>query len=270
MIYMRRKVALVALGLALAATAGGFALADTGPDGSDDVGEHVAVPDYKGYDEGADAAAGDEAGFVGLTKEEAIALANEQDRLWRIGREDADEFAFDAQLLVGRVTFELDAGIVTTASIESDVAPPTVDWGPVDTDRLDIVVAGLDRLATVDNTFGGGNVFTDMRVATTIGADPDRPLHPLELEMIAAALQSRTATVTFINDAGAEIDSLFGESPSGVAILSVDDVRIDADRAELDLQMWCGSLCGSFLTYELVPAEGGWQVLGTIGPIAVS
>jgi hypothetical protein len=272
---MKKRVGLAVAALVVAAAAGGFALADTGGGDSpmNDANGRVTTspPDEPSVDGDEPATTGtdEEAAFTGLSKEDAIELAKEQDRLWRIAREDDTEYDHDAQLLIGRVTFEIDLGVVTAATIEADVAPPSVNWGPMDIDRANILVAGLRRLVTVDNTFGGGDVFSDIRIVNVIADDLDRDLHPLELEMIAAALQD-PAIVSFIKDAGAEIDALFNESPAGVAILSVGDVRIEADRAELDLQMWCGSLCGLWITYELAPTADGWEVLGTVGPIAIS
>jgi hypothetical protein len=207
--------------------------------------------------------------FVGLAKAEAIARAEDEDRPWRIGREDEEVFAFDAELLVGRVTFEVDEGVVTNFSIEVDTPPSVGDVPIEDPDRAAVIVAAISRLLTVDNTFGGGDVFDDVRVADTIGGDDDDPLQPIELELIAAAVQ-HSATVTFIGDADALAEELFEASPQGVAIVSVDGLRMESDRAEIDLGMWCGSLCGTWLTYEAVAGLDGWEITGPIGPIAVS
>ena len=55
-----------------------------------------------------------------------------------------------------------------------------------------------------------------------------------------------------------------------VAVASMDDVRFDGERAEIEMRLWCGSLCGVFLTYEAVLGSAGWEILGTTGPIAMS
>ena len=102
-----------------------------------------------------------------------------------------------------------------------------------------------------------------------IGADPDQPLQGLDLELIAATL-SDLGTVRFVDDADAEIRVLFEESPAGVAVVSVEDILLLDDRAEVELRLWCGSLCGVFLTYEAVPLDSGWNIVGTVGPIAMS
>ena len=59
-----------------------------------------------------------ESPYLGLTREEAAARAAAERRPWRIGREDDEWFALTDDYVVGRVTFELDQGLVTVASIE--------------------------------------------------------------------------------------------------------------------------------------------------------
>ena len=102
-----------------------------------------------------------------------------------------------------------------------------------------------------------------------VGADPDQPLQGLDLELIAATL-SDLRTVRFVDDADAEIGVLFEESPAGVAVVSVEDILLLDDRAEVELRLWCGSLCGVLLTYQAVPDDSGWNIVGTVGPIARS
>lgn len=63
----------------------------------------------------ADVAA-DESDFVGLDKDEAIELAESEGRTWRIGREDDEMFAVTNDFVADRVTFEIDDGVVTTAT----------------------------------------------------------------------------------------------------------------------------------------------------------
>lgn len=216
-----------------------------------------------------------EGGFVGLAADEAIALADEEGRPWRIARQDDEVFAFDGELLVGRVTFEVDDGVVTGFSEEVDVPPPLAEPPSEDVARAGVVVAAISRVLTVDNTFGGRDVFDDIRVATTIGGNANTPLQPIELELIAAALEA-SATVTFVSDADDLAQELFEASSNGeavatgVAIVSIDAIRMESDRAEVELHMWCGTLCGTFLTYEAVSGADGWHITGPIGPIAVS
>jgi heat shock protein HslJ len=211
----------------------------------------------------------DEAAFIDLTRNAAIQLAVDQGRLWRISRQDDEFFAHDAQLLVGRVTFEIDNGNITSASIERDTPPDPGSDLVEDPAQANLIADAIQRLLTVDNSFGRADVFDDIRIATVIGADPDQPLQFLDLEMIATAV-SELGTVHYIDDADTEINALFAESPDGVAVVSVERLLILDDRAEVEMRLWCGSLCGVFLTYEAEPQNGGWNIIGTTGPIAMS
>ncbi|MDH3539050.1 MAG: META domain-containing protein [Acidimicrobiia bacterium] len=211
----------------------------------------------------------EEAAFIDLTRNAAIRLAVDQGRLWRISRQDDELFAHDAQLLVGRVTFEIDNGRVTSASIERDTPPDPGNDLVEDPARANLIAAAVKRLLTVDNSFGGDDVFDDIRVATVIGGDPDQPLQFLDREMIAAAV-SGLGIAHWVDDADAEIEAILDESPAGVAVVSVEGVLILDDRAQIEMRLWCGSLCGVFLTYEAEPQDGGWNIVGTTGPTAMS
>ncbi len=58
----------------------------------------------------------DASAFEGLTKADAIAEAEAQNRPWRIGREDDEQFPVTLDFNENRVTFEIDDGTVTTAT----------------------------------------------------------------------------------------------------------------------------------------------------------
>ena len=103
---MRRRtigITLFALvvGVAAMAVAIGTSNADVNADGDGDGDEQAGTVE--------------EAPFIGLTKSEASALAESEGRPWRIGREDDAWFAVTADYVAGRVTFELDGGVVTVA-----------------------------------------------------------------------------------------------------------------------------------------------------------
>ena len=207
--------------------------------------------------------------FVGLTLPEATSLAEDEGRPWRIGRQDDEPFVLTDDLVPGRVTFDIDNGTVTSAIIEQPNTDSPGDAIDEDPARAGLIAAAVKRLLTVDNGFGGVDVFDDIRVAAVIGSDPGQPLQGLDLELIAATL-SEVGAVRYIDDIDTETEALFEESLAGVAVVSVEDVLLLDDRAEVELRLWCGSLCGVFLTYEAVPADGGWNIVGIIGPIAMS
>ncbi len=56
--------------------------------------------------------------FVGMTLEVASSFAEENGRKWRVGREDGEDLALTEDLVPGRVTFTVEGGVVTAATIE--------------------------------------------------------------------------------------------------------------------------------------------------------
>ena len=254
--------------VALALTIGGVGLA-----GNDDRGgDGEPQPTSQGSDSPSDGPIGASTGsesFVGLSVEDAMIRAEDEGRPWRIARRDDEGFVLTDDLVAGRVTFEVDAGTITSSVIEQPNTDSPTDGTVEDPARADLIAAAVKRLLTIDNRFGGADVFDDIHVASVMGNDPGSPLQGLDLELIAATL-SELGTVRFIDDADAEIEALFADSPRGVAVVSVIDVLLLDDRAEVELQLWCGSMCVVYLTYEAVPDGDGWNIIGTAGPIAIS
>ena len=209
--------------------------------------------------------------FLGLALSDASALAEEQERPWRIGRDDDERFALTQDYVVGRVTFELDDGVVTAALVEGEASGdgglPNPGDDP-DDDRGRLLAVAIERLVKEDNSFGGGTPFERVEVETAIGGSRGTGLSDAELELIAAAIEN-VALVEFIPDADQAIEGHF-ESAAAVAVVSVGEVRIDGERAEVDLGLWCGNVCGIWLTYEAERTADGWRILGINGPIAVS
>ena len=67
------------------------------------------------------------------------------------------------------------------------------------------------------------------------------------------------------------IEGLFDANQPGVAVVTVSAIRLEDGRAEVQMELWCGSLCGVYLTYEVVQVtDGTWEVTGPVGPIAIS
>jgi hypothetical protein len=209
--------------------------------------------------------------FVGLSKADAIARAQAEGRTWRIATEDGEAFALTDDLDPGRVTFDIEHGIVTDATVEAAATDPSFEGEPIfeDAAQGSLVADAVARLVTLDNSFGGRDVFDEILVGRFIDGDATRPLQSLDLELIAGALED-VARVTFVDDPDAEIQARFENPPAGAAVVSVTSLLILDDRAEVGLNLWCGSLCGVFLTYEAEPAADGWSIVGPTGPIAVS
>ena len=251
---MKLRYGIVGAVLILGLAAGGIANAIGGGEAGSDGPSDAATPSE---------------GFVGSTLSKATARADDEGRPWRIGRQDDEWLVLTDDLVPRRVTFEIDDGTVTGAIIEQPNTDSPDDAIAEDPARAGLIAAAVKRLLTVDNGFDGAVVFADIRVARVIGSDPGQPLQGLDLELIAEAL-SELGAVSFVDSADTESEALFEESPGGVAVVSVDRILLLDDRAEVELRYWCGSLCAVFLTYEAVPDNNGWTIVGTIGPIAMA
>ena len=252
---VRRRVVGVTVALALfAASCGG----DDGGDGANDVAA-----------EGEDSAGSSR--FIGLVVDDAVALAESEGRLWRVSRDGTKVFDMDAALVEGRVTFEVDDGAITSASIESESG--SSDSEPDEGVTGDPLLAQLQadaiiRLVTVDHHFASDTLPFDMVIVSTQVASTSQPLQPFALELIAEGLQG-DAAVKFTQRSDAEIGDLTDREAAAAAVVEIEDVRVGEDRAEIDLSLWCGNACAVFLTYEAELDMGRWNITGTAGPVAV-
>ena len=253
---MKLRYALAGLALAVGLAAGGIATAIGSGDGTAD---------------GVTESATEQGPFVGLTTAQATELAEEEGREWRIAREDAEAFDLNDDLVPGRVTFEIDDGIVTSAHIqEPNTDPPPGDEVVFEDEaQAQLLANAVERLLTVDNAMGTTDAFDDIRVGRAIEGGRPRPLQQLDLEVIAGTLGDLGA-ITFVDDPSGEIESLFENPPRGTAVVTVTDLVLLDDHAQVGLHLWCGPLCGVFLTYEATPADPGWAIIGTTGPISIS
>ena len=126
------------------------------------------------------------------------------------------------------------------------------------------------RLVTIDHSFARDVFpFDTVVVSSQMATTPDRPLVPLALELVAADLRPDVA-VTFTEVPDVEIADFAARSAGRVAVVRIDDIRIDGTRAELDASMWCGTTCGVFLTYAAELAGGTWNITGPTGPVAAA
>lgn len=251
-----RRLVCVALALALLA-------ASCGDDDAGDVGGDVAA-------EGEDTAGSTR--FIGLPVDDAVALAESEGRQWRIGRDGTEFFGMDAALVEGRVTFEVDDGTVTSASIEP--APGSSDAEPDDDVAGDPVLAQLQadaiiRLVTVDHQFASDTLPFDTVIVSAAVLSTSESLQPLTLELIAASLQD-DAVVKFTQSPDDEIADLTDREAAAAAVAEIEEIRVNEDRAEVDLSLWCGNACGVYLTYQAELDTGRWKITGTAGPIAVA
>lgn len=142
----------------------------------------------------------------------------------------------------------------------------------------EVMGAAVRRLVTRDHTFGGDHRFTEYLVLSRTDAAAGspggrrsvaRPLTVAERDAIAAAVAER-GPHRFIDDASEGRTDDLQPLVEGSAIVSVGEPVIDGDTALVPATLWCGNVCGVWLTYRVDRVAGAWRVTGTEGPVAVS
>lgn len=168
------------------------------------------------------------------------------------------------------IAFALVVSMILTACSSTDLDPADVPA---------VMAAAVLELVSVDHTFGDGPPpFTTYLVETTLdpsAGDPiggfsgvARSLTNAERSTIAAVLETY-GEVRWIEDRNEWItDDLF-PALEGSVIISVGEPSFDGDEALTGVSLWCGGLCGTWITYRLARTGGGWEVT-EIESVAVS
>ena len=158
-----------------------------------------------------------------------------------------------------------------TESLSGDPDPSTTSptsttvWQNPAVDE--ILVQATMHLLRNDTTFGEGHLFPKVLIVDHLkGGDS---LTSGQRAALSTAV-SNLSEVEFIGEPNDFITDDLGPTIDGAAIITLGPVTIDGNDATIDMEMWCGGLCGIWLTYALEVGDAGWEVLGTVGPIAVS
>jgi hypothetical protein len=129
---------------------------------------------------------------------------------------------------------------------------------------------------TRDNSFGGQDVFGEIKVVDRLGTanrgmvevgDDSPALSDAERAAVERALAPRT--VVWVESLRAVIGP--GPPPTSMpdlgAVLTLAMPEIDGDDAVMTSTLWCGALCGIGGSHTLHRgSSGAWAVTGTEGP----
>jgi hypothetical protein len=99
--------------------------------------------------------------------------------------------------------------------------------------------------------------------------DPIRPLTDAEMRAIDDAV-SEHGTVRWIDNSAEWQTPDLTPTVEGAAILGVGEPVVEDHSGLVPVSMWCGGLCGTWLTYRLDLTNTAWMVTGIEGPIAIS
>ena len=131
----------------------------------------------------------------------------------------------------------------------------------------EILVQATMHLLRNDTTFGDGHVFPKVLVVDRM--KDGTPLTAGQITALTEAI-ALLGDVEFVADRDDYITDDLRPTIEGAAIITLGPVTIDGNEATIDMEMWCGGLCGIWLTYALGVGDAGWEVLGPVGPIAIS
>jgi hypothetical protein len=167
----------------------------------------------------------------------------------------------------------------TTTAAPTTTQPPATTTVTYEGESPQIYAAALLELVTKDNTFGGGPppftvylILDDLDPyagSPTGGAGPSTALTDQDMSAIEAALDE-FGEVKWIDDPDEwRTDDLMPMVEGGV-ILGVGEIEYDDKGALVPVSLWCGGLCGTWLTYRLVEEGDVWNVTGIEGPVSIS
>lgn len=153
----------------------------------------------------------------------------------------------------------------TTSSLPADPTP-------------ELMGLALRDLLTEMSTFGSGHRFaavlvltsTDEQAGTGMLGGTARPLTIDEQQTIESAIDGLTDDVRWVDDPGDwRTDDLMPVIP-GSAIIGVGEVVFDDAGALIPVSLWCGGLCGTWFTWRAELTDGGWEITGVEGPVAIA
>lgn len=145
-----------------------------------------------------------------------------------------------------------------------------------------VMAAAIRRLTRRDHTFGpGSHRFVEYLVQSHVDSSAGNPTGtraagPAPRKLTDAERAGIEAVVAplgptrFIDDpADGRTDDL-RPTVDGSVILGVGEPLISDSTALVPVSLWCGGLCGTWLTYQLQLDHDVWRVTGTKGPIGIS
>ena len=151
---------------------------------------------------------------------------------------------------------------------------------PVESQTPEMMAAALVELITENHGFGDGPApFTVYLIqnridpsAITVDAPTDESIRSLtdaEMRAIEDAV-SEHGIVRWIDDATEWQTPNLVPSIDGAAILGVGVPVVEGQSGLVPVSMWCGGVCGVWLTYRLDLINKAWVVTDIEGPVAVS
>jgi hypothetical protein len=165
-----------------------------------------------------------------------------------------------------------------TGDVPTGPGDPTTTTTSPPTPSADIMAVALAQVAGVDHTFGSGPPPFDVYLVQT-QTDPHAGGEFQQTTTRALTDEERTAVEALLSPLG---DVRWIDDPAEYqsedltpviersVILGVGEPSIDGDTALAPVSLWCGGLCGTWLTYRVDLTDGAWSVTDIEGPVIMS
>lgn len=191
------------------------------------------------------------------------------------------------------VVILLAGAIVAAGCADAGQRAATAPRAPSDTPRstddtaeqVGIYSAVIRRLVTQDHTFGQGtspfeHVYVVDGAVSGAGETDTAPnlfgpaSSPFAPEVIAGITDELVdlPPVTFVadgNDVRRGEQGMQGVKNDGV-LITLGPIARRVGRVDVATGLWCGGLCGQWLTYVLIEDGGRWKIIGRTGAASVS
>jgi hypothetical protein len=159
---------------------------------------------------------------------------------------------------------------------------PTASQNPGNLRAVKVYAAVIRRLVTRDHTFGAAaSPFRHIYVVDGVDATAASPANGLgepgarfdhDLKEALRRELRDLPPLDFVSDPDSVRvgkHGMDGVRNNGV-IITLGPLPRGAKKVKVSNSLWCGGLCGQWLTYVVELREGAWRVTGTTGPAAIS
>lgn len=145
--------------------------------------------------------------------------------------------------------------------------------------EVQIYAAVTRQLVEIDNTFGPQHRFSHILILDHL--DPHagdavnqgqsgRSLTEEQQRAITAAID-HLGSIEFIDDWSRSVrEDVLEPVIPGSVIITLAPADFDDEGATVGANLWCGGVCGLWLTYRVIEGPDGWTVTGRKGTWAIS
>ena len=145
--------------------------------------------------------------------------------------------------------------------------------------EIQIYAAVTRQLVEIDNTFGPEYRFSrilildrlDPHAGDAMNQDQSGQSLTEEQRQAIIAAVDHLGPIEFINDRSHFVrEDVLEPVIPGSVIITLAPAEFDDEGAKVGANLWCGGVCGLWLTYRVVEGPDGWTTAGREGTWAIS